>query len=225
MERADREFPVVQRKNVEDQVYDALREAILSGHFSGGERLIQAELAARLSTSRIPVRDALKRLEVDGLVDVDERGICRVVEFSPEDLDETYGLRAMLEPRAGSLAVPKLDEEEIQYLHMLADQMVVAARAGDQARYVELNRSFHWTLYEASGWRRLVRIIKTLWAGRPPLTPMMVSGQLKRSLAEHRGILAAIDARDPQAVEDKLRRHIQAAGRSFRLQLAQQRHT
>jgi len=52
-----------------------------------------------------------------------------------------------------------------------------------------------------------------------------VSGQLKRSLAEHRGILAAIDARDPQAVEDKLRRHIQAAGRSFRLQLAQQRHT
>ncbi len=225
MERADREFPVVQRKNVEDQVYDALREAILSGHFSGGERLTQAELAARLSTSRIPVRDALKRLEVDGLVDVDERGICRVVEFSPEDLDETYGLRAMLEPRAGSLAVPKLDEEEIQYLHMLADQMVVAARAGDQARYVELNRSFHWTLYEASGWRRLVRIIKTLWAGRPPLTPMMVSGQLKRSLAEHRGILAAIDARDPQAVEDKLRRHIQAAGRSFRLQLAQQRHT
>src|SRR5258708_15929279 len=140
MERADREFPVVQRKNVEDQVYDALREAILSGHFSGGERLIQAELAARLSTSRIPVRDALKRLEVDGLVDVDERGICRVVEFSPEDFAETYGLRAMLEPRARSLAVTKRHEKELQDPHMRPAQLLGAARAGDQAPYVELKR-------------------------------------------------------------------------------------
>jgi DNA-binding GntR family transcriptional regulator len=220
MEKAVRGLAIVQRKNLEGQVYDSLREAILSDHFAGGERLTQSELASRLSTSRIPVRDALKRLETDGLVDVDERGVCRVIEFSSEDLEETYALRAMLEPRAGALAVPKLDDEEIQHLHALADQMAVAARAGDQALYVELNKSFHWTLYEASGWRRLVRIMKTLWAGRPPLTPMIVSGQLKRSVSEHRAILAAIDARDAQAVEDRLRRHIQAAGRSLRLQLA-----
>jgi DNA-binding GntR family transcriptional regulator len=135
-------------------------------------------LASRLSTSRIPVRDALKRLEVDGLVDVDERGICRVVEFSVEDLDETYGLRAMLDPRAGLLAVRKLDDEEIQCLHVLADQMAVVARAGDGVRYVELNRAFHWTLYETSGSRRLVRIIKTLWAGRPLSLPQIISGNI-----------------------------------------------
>jgi DNA-binding GntR family transcriptional regulator len=123
--------------------------------------------------------------------------------------------------RAGALAVPRLDDEEIQHLHALADEMAIAARAGDHARYVELNKSFHWTLYEASGWRRLVRIVKTLWAGRPPLTPMIVSGQLKRSVSEHRAILAAIDARDAHAVQDRLRRHIEAAGRSLRLQLAQ----
>ena len=164
MEKAAKELTAVHRKNVEGQVYDSLREAILSGLFVGGERLTQAELASRLATSRIPVRDALKKLEADGLVDVDERGVCRVTEFNIEDLEETYTLRALLEPRAGVLAIARLDDEEIQHLHALADQMAVAARAGDQARYAELNKAFHLMLYEASGWRRLVRIIKTLWA-------------------------------------------------------------
>jgi DNA-binding GntR family transcriptional regulator len=219
MKRADKELPVVKRRSLEDQAYSALREAIFSGRFKGGERLTQADLAARLSTSRIPVRDALKRLEMDGLVTLDERGACHVVEFDSEDLDETYTLRAVLEPLAASLAIPKLDDEEIQHLHKLANQMVSAAHAGDRALYVELNRSFHVTLYEASGWRRLVRIIETLWAGRPPLTPIMVSGQLKRSLSDHRAILAAIDARDVEQTANRLRRHIETAGNSLRVQL------
>ena len=154
MERVDKKLPAVKRRNLEDQAYTALREAILSGRFKDGERLTQSDLAARLSTSRIPVRDALKRLEMDGLVTLDERGACHVVEFDAEDLNETYTLRAMLEPLAASLAIPKLDDEDIRHLHKLTDDMASAAHAGDRALYVELNRSFHAALYEASGWRR-----------------------------------------------------------------------
>lgn len=219
MDRANKALAVVKRRSLEDQVYSALREAIFSGSFRSGERLTQADLATRLSTSRIPVRDALKRLEVDGLVTLDERGACHVVEFDAEDVDETYTLRAMLEPLAASLAIGKLDDEDVQHLHKLADQMVAAANADDRALYATLNRSFHSTLYEACGWRRLIRIIETLWAGRPPLTPIMVPGQLKRSLADHKAILAAVDARNPQVVEDKLRRHIEAAANALRVQM------
>lgn len=221
MDRASKALPVVKRRNLEDQVYSALRDAIFSGSFRSGERLTQADLAARLSTSRIPVRDALKRLEVDGLVTLDERGACHVVEFDADDVDETYTLRAILEPLAASLAVPKLDNEDVQHLHELADQMAAAANADDRVLYATLNRSFHSTLYDASGWRRLIRIIETLWAGRPPLTPIMIPGQLKRSLADHKSILAAVDARNVQAVEDRLRRHIETAADALRVQIPQ----
>lgn len=198
----------IRRETLEDQVYRALRQAILDGRLKGGERLVQEALASTFGTSRIPVRDALRRLHQEGLVEADERGGYRVATWGPEDVEDVYTLRLLLEPEALRLAGPKLSEEELEALQF---QMEEAASEGDLDRYVDLNRSFHFFLYEAAGKRRLFQFIQMLWSGLPPLTPLSVPGQLDRSNREHRLLVQALRKR---AVEDAvhiLRRHIRYA--------------
>lgn len=201
----------VRRETLEDQVYRALRQAILEGRLKGGERLVQEALASTFGTSRIPVRDALRRLHQEGLVEADERGGYRVATWGPEDVEDVYTLRLLLEPEALRLAGPKLSEEELDELEALQFQMEEAASEGDLDRYVDLNRSFHFFLYEAAGKRRLFLFIQMLWSGLPPLTPLSVPGQLDRSNREHRLLVQALRK---GAVEDAvhiLRRHIRYA--------------
>ena len=201
----------IRRETLEDQVYRALRQAILDGRLKGGERLVQEALASTFGTSRIPARDALRRLHQEGLVEADERGGYRVATWGPEDVEDVYTLRLLLEPEALRLAGPKLSEEELDELEALQFQMEEAASEGDLDRYVDLNRSFHFFLYEAAGKRRLFQFIQMLWSGLPPLTPLSVPGQLDRSNREHRLLVQALRKR---AVEDAvhiLRRHIRYA--------------
>jgi DNA-binding GntR family transcriptional regulator len=165
------------------------------------------------------VRDALKRLEHDGLVSQGKRNSYLVNAFGPEDAAEIYAIRSLLEPHAAVLGLARLSDEGRERLHALFEEMTWAA--GDAESYVALNTRFHMLLYEASGRPRLVRMIESLWAGRPQLTPLHVAGQLKASQEEHRGILRAIDAADAEALELLLREHIQRAGEGLARWLTQ----
>src|ERR1700724_2015413 len=98
-------FSAIQRETLETKVYQALRAAIIEGHLARGERLVQDDLPTQFGPSRIPVRDALKRLETEGLVTVDERGSYIVSYFGSEDVEEIYGLRLLLEPYAAGKAL------------------------------------------------------------------------------------------------------------------------
>jgi len=210
----------IRRETLETQVYQVLRTAILERQLASGERLVQDELATKLGTSRIPVRDALKRLEVEGLVTADERGSYFVSTFGVEDLEEIYELRALLEPYAAAKATQKLAASELEALERLVQDMVQTA-ARDRERYVQLNEDFHTILYEASQQRRLVRMIKSLWSGQPPLTPITVPEQLERSQQEHQALLDALKEGNVGAVEELMRMHIQNAGQALKTQLQQ----
>ncbi|BCZ90688.1 GntR family transcriptional regulator [Thermus thermophilus] len=201
----------IRRETLEDQVYRALRQAILEGRLKGGERLVQEALASTFGTSRIPVRDALRRLHQEGLVEADERGGYRVATWGPEDVEDVYTLRLLLEPEALRLAGPKLSEEELDELEALQFQMEEAASEGDLDRYVDLNRSFHFFIYEAAGKRRLFQFIQMLWSGLPPLTPLSVPGQLDRSNREHRLLVQALRKGAVEEAVHILRRHIRYA--------------
>src|SRR5690606_19390370 len=100
------------RETLGSQIYRALRKAILDQAIEGGERLTQEELASSFGTSRIPVRDALRMLQMDGLV-IAEGGGYSVVKFGPEDVIEIYAIRALLEPFAAKVATAKLDEKQL----------------------------------------------------------------------------------------------------------------
>lgn len=208
-------FGPVRRRSIEDEVYVRLREAILTGEIGGGERLVHEDLAGRFGTSRIPVRDALKRLVFDGLVDADDRGVCHVSHFGVEDIDEIYALREMLESHAVSQATARLSAEELAELERLQGEIEQAAADNDKEAYVALNQAFHRELYDSADQPRLARIIHGLWQGLPPLTPMTIENRLPQAVAEHRAVLVALRARDPQAAAAAMRAHIASAGQAL----------
>lgn len=214
-------LPTLSRTTLDEGVYRALRQAILGGAFEDGERLIQEDVAQTMGTSRVPVRDALKRLLGDGLVSIDARGRYYVSTFSAEDVDEVYGLRALLEPYAAKLGTTRLNPQTLRELESLVEELSNAARRHEAERYVELNRAFHMALYEASGQERLMRIIESLWSGTPPTTPITLKGQMDQSAKEHREILAAVQANDGPLVAQRMKTHIERTAEAFKAHLRQ----
>lgn len=201
----------VQRVTLEEQVYRLLRQAILNGRFRSGERLVQDVLAQEFGTSRIPVRDALRRLHQEGLVVAEEQGRYRVASWGRKDVEEIYSLRLLLEPEALRLALPQLSREDVAELEAMNVEMKALAREGNIDEYVELNRSFHFFLYDACGRRRLTQFIHTLWSGLPPFTPLAIPDQLARSNMEHQALLKAIRGGKADEAVDVLRAHISGA--------------
>ena len=213
-------FSTIRRETLETRVYEALRKAIIEGRLARDERLVQDDLATQFGTSRIPVRDALKRLETEELVTLDERGSYVVSYFGSEDVEEIYGLRLLLEPYAAGKALDCMTASEFEELKNIAQEMKEAATLKDIERYVQLNHTFHLALYELSRQRRLVRMIQSLWSGLMPLTPMAVPGQLERSAREHEAIMRALQDRQRDTLESLMRGHIEHARKALQAHLA-----
>ncbi|HEY0753800.1 MAG TPA: GntR family transcriptional regulator [Ktedonobacteraceae bacterium] len=204
-------FSSLKKETLETRVYQELRTAIVKRRLANGERLIQDVLATQFGTSRIPVRDALKRLETEGLVKLDERGSYMVSIFGSADLEEVYGLRMILEPYAAGKAMERMTASDFEELAGIEQELREMADQQDIERYVHLNQAYHMTLYEFSQQRRLSAMIKSLWLGLAPLTPIAVPGQLERSVNEHAHLLQALREKQPAVVENLLRTHIQHA--------------
>jgi DNA-binding GntR family transcriptional regulator len=201
----------VRRETLGAQVYHLLRDRILRGEIAGGSRLIQGPLSEEIGTSRIPVRDALKRLESDGLVMCDETGRYSVVQFSTEDAEEVYAIRRQLEPFAVELAAKAMTAEAMGEIKSLFNELSKAARRRQLEKYIEINTSFHMAIYEASGMVRLVRIIRGLYNGVPSLTPIVLEGRIVRSQQEHAEVVDRLAARDGPGAARAMDRHIENA--------------
>jgi DNA-binding GntR family transcriptional regulator len=207
----DQQEKRVRRETLGAQVYHLLRDRILRGEIAGGSRLIQGPLSEEIGTSRIPVRDALKRLESDGLVKCDETGRYSVVQFSAEDAEEVYAIRRQLEPFAVELAARAMTSEAMGEIKSLFNELNKAARRRQLEKYIEINTSFHMAIYEASGMVRLVRIIRGLYSGVPALTPIVLEGRIVRSQEEHAEIVDRLAARDGPGAARAMDRHIENA--------------
>ena len=207
----DQQEKRVRRETLGAQVYHLLRDRILRGEIAGGSRLIQGPLSEEIGTSRIPVRDALKRLESDGLVKCDETGRYSVVQFSTEDAEEVYAIRRRLEPFAVELAAKAMTSEAMGEIKSLFNELTKAARRRQLEKYIEINTSFHMAIYEASGMVRLVRIIRGLYSGVPSLTPIVLEGRIVRSQEEHAEIVDRLAARDGAGAARAMDRHIENA--------------
>ena len=207
----DQQEKRVRRETLGAQVYHLLRDRILRGEIAGGSRLIQGPLSEEIGTSQIPVRDALKRLESDGLVKCDETGRYSVVQFSTEDAEEVYAIRRRLEPFAVELAARAMTSEAMGEIKSLFNELNKAARRRQLEKYIEINTSFHMAIYEASGMVRLVRIIRGLYSGVPSLTPIVLEGRIVRSQEEHAEIVDRLAARDGAGAARAMDRHIENA--------------
>lgn len=201
--------------SVSQVVTRALREAILLGRLRPGERLVQDELAAELGVSRQPVREALRCLESEGLIEpLAQRGFV-VRECREEDVRENYHLRGLLESEAARLAAQRMGPRELQELRSVHRAMVEAVAGHDRDLMVELNAHFHRLVHEASRMPTLVRLINQLWAGRGVFTPLFIPGRAARSVEEHRALLEALEARDPEGAARAMAEHIRRAADDY----------
>lgn len=199
-----------QRENLRDSVANALRAAVISGELEPGEVYSAPMLGARFGVSATPVREAMLDLVREGLViSLRNKGF-RVTEVSEEDLDNLAALRQLIEPPTVRAVVPVIPAADFPKLRRLADDIVVAAEAGDLIAYIEADRVFHVTLLAYSGNEKLVDVVSDLRSQTRllGLTPLVESGRLVASAEEHHELVELVEARDGDGAEQLMRRHI-----------------
>ena len=191
--------------------YDALYEAILLGRLPPGARIVEAEIARQMGISRGPLREAIRQLEQDGLVEYRPRRGAIVGELTRDRVLDAYSTRVELEGFAARLAAPRLSGADVDRLQALCAAMQRAARNGDASGVLQLDVKFHETVCEISGNRVLLR----LWTSLGPHAWTLFSGAQQRgydlpALAErHNSVLAALQSGDSRRAEQVAREHTQ----------------
>ncbi len=154
----NRKLAPVEHSPLGELVYESLREAILSGDLLPGERLIESRIAEETGVSRAPVREAISRLELEGLVDLRPRRGSYVITLRKKDVWEVYSLRSALESLAYRLVVGNLTDAQYATLQQIADEMEACAEAHDTNRLSQLDTEFHRTVVELAGHERLLSV-------------------------------------------------------------------
>jgi DNA-binding GntR family transcriptional regulator len=197
----------VEFQSKSDFVTAALREYIITGELEAGTPLRQRDLAEQFGVSPTPVREALRRLEAEGLVDYDLHRGATVIEASMGATEENYEIRAVLESLAARLAAGRITAEALDRLRVLHERLLAAGPR--DAAATELNRQFHFQIYEASASPMLLALLRLLW-GSFPRGPQMAR-PIAESVEEHAQILAALQRGDAPAAERLTREHILGA--------------
>jgi len=186
-----------------------LRTAILAGDIAPGERIRQEGVAERLGTSRLPVREALRILEAEGLTEHTANKGARVPRLDPAELDVLYRMRERLEPLALSLSMPHLSAGEVRELESIHER--IASDAGLR-EFMVLDREFHLGSYAGCASEQLSSSVTRLWNATQAYRRafMELGGQQRRWIVdhEHRLILDAIERRDAEDAERYLAGHI-----------------
>ena len=219
-------------KQLRDVVIDGLREMIADGRVQPGEWIRQERLARELGVSHTPIREALKQLEAEGLVEhVPYRGV-RVVEFSLDDVVDIYTMRSALEGLAAAAAATLITPEELAEIRRLHDAMVACkSPVDDLPKIRELNRDFHRRIVLASRRTYLIRTLEQMWSWFPTmlwnrLTLMADASTPERADADnqqHELIVAALEARDPERAERLIREHIDQSRQALLTHLGAER--
>ena len=186
-----------------------LREAILRDELKPGERIRQEEVAARFGASRLPVREALRMLESEGLTQLEPRKGARVTRLSQHEVEVVYRMRERLEPLALVESLPSLTDADLARLRDIQDQIEAN---DDLERFLDLDREFHLLTYSGCTLDPLVSMVVRLWNStqhyRRAYVALGGGSRMWVVNSEHRLILDAIERRDPVDAERYLEGHI-----------------
>jgi DNA-binding GntR family transcriptional regulator len=204
--------PGFQVQSVADQVYAVLRERIAGGDLERGSRLHQEDLAAEFGVSRTPVREALRKLAAEGLVDLYANRGARVATATDEQLRSSYETRLVVEPGAARMAADRQIPAAIQAMKSAIRAEEKAGRSS--AKLFQANRSFHLALIEGSGNPQLVAFMEHVWIGRIGATLYEARLDEKGLSADndaHKAIASAIENGKPGEAERLTRGHLERA--------------
>lgn len=197
------------RVTAHEFVRETLREGILDGSIPCGTRLVQAELAEQLSVSTTPVREALRDLAAEGIVELDAHRGGTVHRISNAELQEIYELRLLLETVAMQKAAARISPEQLARVGAVLEQM---QEAPPTANWVMLNRDFHMTIYEAAGSGRLLAILRTLLDTSVMYVSMAVKSRptvRDKATRDHERIFEALARHDVDAAAEAISEHLE----------------
>lgn len=205
-------------KRTRQTPYESIKHAILTSELASGQQLVETELAARYNVSRTPVREALMRLEHDGLVARLDRTLY-VRTRSREEILDIYDTRIVVEAHAARLAADRRTNNDLLFLGQMADRMS-SKKPTDVNVMADLNRDFHRRIWQCTRSETLVDLLErvNLHLARYPATTLSFPGRWDEANQEHRDLLGAIQERDIDRAGDIATAHFSKA-RDIRLQL------
>src|SRR4051794_12026413 len=197
----------IQRVSVVDDVTVRLRRALLEGAIKPGERIKVAELEKTFGVSHIPIREAVRRLETEGLIVALPQRAAVAAGVDLDDLSGLYDLRRIVECEVIARSVDVMTDEQVETVRTALEALEAAGDHSSPA-FWELHREFHWALLEpgATAWIR--RVLDQVWTASQRYVRLFVSETVADAMADHRELLAHCERRESAAAAELLRHHL-----------------
>lgn len=203
-------FDKVSHGSLGNRIFDVLRERILNDEYEKGQKLNELALANELKISRTPIREALKQLELEGLVEsIPNKGVY-VKGFSSRDIDDMFEIRLALEGLAIQLAIDRMDEVHLAKIRDVFELMEFYTMKNDQDKINDLNILYHETIYQATQSQYFEQLLKDVhyYVSVTSRHSITQPERLETALLEHRAILEAIVAGDKEKAQKTIQKHI-----------------
>jgi len=206
-------FPRAQHASLRLNVLSTLRSYILAGRLQPGDRLMENEIARQMGISRAPVREAIRQLEQEGLVESSPHRGTYVTSLPDDEIEQIYQARALLEGYAARRAARRISVEDLQRLRVLLQEMRQAVQEGDLVRLAEKDLAFHEEILRLSGSRTIMRV----WASMDAIIRNRTYSIMRRSARSdiieytaesHQPLLDALASGDEERAEQAVRQHI-----------------
>lgn len=199
--------------SLREKVFTRIEEDIINGRYAAGQKLTESMLSKDLNVSRTPVREALSRLEIEGLVEAVPNKAVVVAGITSKDIEDIYEIRISIEGLAARRAAENITDEELQNLGSITDMQEFFTGKGDLKQLVKLDGEFHHTIFKASGSKTLKNILTTFHHNIKKARGDSFSKKegTEKILEEHRAVFEAIKRGDSEKAEEHMIRHVKNA--------------
>jgi DNA-binding GntR family transcriptional regulator len=203
-------MPVETSQSVVERLFERMRTHIIEGRFAPGQRLVEADLTEQFGISRGPLREAVRRLAAEGLVDITHNRGARVKRLDHGEVIALYEVREVMEGLAARLAAERASTAERKEIKSVFDEMAKALKANDVRGYIGLNSRFHALIMQAARNPALDSALTRLQTPvlRVQFESMMTRDVVNESFEEHRGIVEAIAGKNAEQAERLMRHHV-----------------
>ncbi len=203
-------FRIQNHRPLRELVFEQLRSSILNGNLRPGERLMEIDLAEKLGVSRTPIREAIRKLELEGLVIMEVRKGAYVADVSVKEILDILEVRSVLEGLAASLAAKRVTKEELEEMQATLESFNQAVKDNDMKRMIEQDTRFHNMIFESTRNKKLIQIVNSLQelVLRFRITYFTEYKRASDMPAEHQLIYKAISNGDPIAAQKNGQYHI-----------------
>lgn len=199
--------------SLRDKIYNKIREKILNGQYKAGETLTESQIAREVGASRTPVREAIRQLELEGLItSVPNKGLI-VSEISEQEIEDIFEIRTHIEGLAARRAVENITDKQLENMEEILCLFEFYAKKNDVKRCVELDTKFHNIIFQACKSKPIWNILGNFlhYIQKSRLKSLEKAGRLMEALEEHKEIFKAFKTRDPSIVEKAMLNHVKHA--------------